>query len=157
MEASPKPNLSYKTVLCWVGNQTMPDPAVQVARDLAALGGGTCSVVMGLDSPRDRSQGGGVHTPLTPEVISRAGRQLAELYGPNADTMVLPGHPVREVRRYAENHQVDLMVLGRQALRVQKNYQEELSPPCTLMILVHPRTRPQPDSGQSDPQSSQER
>lgn len=131
--------LSFKAVVCWVGSQFSPDPAVQIARSLAALGGGTCSVVMGLDSPRDQRTG---HTPLTPEVISRAARKLADLYGPDAHTTVLPGHPVREVRRYAQNHDVDLVVLGSQALSVQNNYHEELSPPCTVMILLQPDPDP---------------
>ena len=162
MDSSQQPNLlpgiSYNAVLCWVGNQFQSDPAVRVARGLAALSGGTCTVVLGLDSPLNRTPAGGdARTPLTPEVISRTGSQLAGLYGADAHTIVLPGHPVKEVRRYARNNNVDLVVLGHQALRVQKNYGEKLTPPCSMMILVHPAVQPNHLSENSNAQSSQER
>jgi len=103
---------------------------------------------MGLDAPVDqrfpaRSE---ARTPLTPPVIARVGRRLADLYGPDVPTLVLPGHPVKEVRRYAQNHSVDLIVMGQQALRIEQNYGEKLAAhaPCTVMIVIPPALESQP-------------
>lgn len=127
--------ISCKTVLCWVGSTEEPNPAAGVAHSLANLSGGQCHVVMALDTPHRRIRPG---APLTPRLISHAGKKLAELYG--GRTMVLPGHPVREIRRYAKTHNVDLIVMGEQALNVESNYGEQLADqsPCTVMILRSP-------------------
>lgn len=135
------PGVCCQTILCWVGSHDEQDGVVAVAAALARHGGGSLQVVMGLDSPhRFNDDGGGPVTPLTPEVIARAERRLARLYGDGARTMVLPGHPVAEVRRYARNHRVDLIVMGSQALQVEESYGERLfeQAPCPVLILVKP-------------------
>jgi nucleotide-binding universal stress UspA family protein len=133
------PGISCHAVLCWVGSDDEEDVVVEVAAALAQRSGGRCQVVMGLDSPH-RFKGDTPATPLTPEVIARAERRLARLYGPTLRTMVLPGHPVAEVRRYARNHKVDLIVMGNQALDVEQSYGERLHEraPCPIMILLKP-------------------
>jgi len=132
------PGISCKAVLCWVGSSEEQEEVVKVAAALAHLGTGGIQVVMGLDSP-NRFHGEGPVDPLTPEVIGRAERRLARLYGP-IRTMVLPGHPVVEVRRYARNHKVDLIVMGSQALQLEERYGERLyaHAPCPVLILVKP-------------------
>jgi len=136
------PGISCHTILCWVGSDDEADAAVEVAAALARHAGGRCQVVMGLDSPH-RFRADTPATPLTPEVIARAERRLARLYGPTLRTMVLPGHPVAEVRRYARNHKVDLIVMGNQALEVEQSYGERLfeRAPCPIMILLKPGQR----------------
>jgi len=121
-----------------------------------ALTGGTesaCHVVLGLDSPhrvpgparpeksrlqRGASGGEPARLPLTPEVIGSAERHLAELYDGGVKTMVLPGNPVIEIRRYARRHRIDLIIMGPQALEAERRVGERLleSAPCTLLILV---------------------
>jgi nucleotide-binding universal stress UspA family protein len=83
----------------------------------------------------------GLMAPVTPEVIDGAERRLAKLYGPGAHTMVLPGHPVTEIRRYALNHRMDLIVYGGQGLAAEKTCGERLcdDAPCSLMILFFPK------------------
>lgn len=151
------PGICCQTVLCWVGSCDEREEVVEVGLALARHGGGKVQVVMGLDSPhRFHGQHGenGPATPLTPEVIGRAERRLAKLYGPGAPTMVLPGHPVAEVRRYARNHRVDLIVMGSQALQVEDRYGERLfsQAPCPVLIIVKPG---ESSSGQSERQMLQ--
>ncbi len=148
---APLPGLRCGTVLCWVGSADAEDPIVPLARALAAQAQGQCHLVMGLDSPLqvgDRGSGDGVglggQAPLTPELIGKAERKLAELYGHELRTMVLPGHPIVEVRRYARRHGVELIVMGQQALETERRYGERLcdSAPCTVMILAPPKAQP---------------
>jgi len=151
------PGIYCQTVLCWVGFYDEREEVVEVALALARHGGGKVQVVMGLDSPhRFHAQNGenGPATPLTPEVIGRAERRLAKLYGPGTRTMVLPGHPVAEVRRYARNHRADLIVMGNQALQVEDRYGERLysQAPCPVLIIVRPG---ESSSGQSERQMLQ--
>jgi len=139
------PGVPCRKVLCWVESVVEEDRVVRVAQALAALGRGVCHVVMGLDSPRrlDPPPENGDSTPrapLPPELIGRADSQLAALYGRGVATMVLPGHPVEEVRRFARNRGVDLVVIGAQGLAVEREYDARVAddPPCAVMTLVLP-------------------
>ena len=60
--------------------------------------------------------------------------------------MVLPGHPVAEIRRYARTQNIDLIVMGEQALAVEKTYGERLldDAPCTVMVLGLPQQTDNP-------------
>jgi hypothetical protein len=143
------PGVSCQNVLCWVGSFDKPDPVVLLAQALAQQNHGICQVVLGLDSPYRFRKGlsdWAAQTPLTPEIISRAERRLASLYGDDIRTMVLLGHPVTEVRRFARNHRIDLIVMGRQAMEVEQHYGEQLDDPapCTIMILLFPRRTSEP-------------
>ena len=116
--------------------------AVPLARALASLSDGQCRVILGLDAP----------SPLTPELITKAERDLAVLYGDAARIIVLPGRPVREVARYARNHDMDLVVMGEQASAVERRCGERVADlaPCAVMILLGPaesnrRRSPAPD------------
>jgi len=133
------PGICCQRVLCWVGYLHERDPVVEVAQALARAGNGRCELVLGLDAPRrlDQVPAG----PLTPELIGQAERRLGQLYGSASRTMVLPGHPVREVRRYARNQRADLIVMGLQALQVEQSCGERLADeaPCPIMILLRPR------------------
>ena len=104
-------------------------------------------MVMGLDSPArfGERQGRAVQGPLTPEAINKAERQLAQLYRDQPHIMVLPGHPVAEVRRYARNHNIDLIVMGEQAASIEQRYGERLADQChcAVMILLPPQRRSQ--------------
>ena len=128
-----------ETVLSWVGATGDADPSVEVAAALARHWGGKCHVVAGLDVTREPGTLA-PQAPLTPEVIGRAEKRLAELYGDSVHTMVLPGHGVHEVRRYARIHNVGLVVMGEQALAVERSYGEAFvdEAPCTVMIIVPP-------------------
>jgi K+-sensing histidine kinase KdpD len=134
------PGIRCDEILCWVASTEERDAAVQVGRALADGCGGRCHVVAGLDTPRQTESGGHRSAPLTPETISRANRRLSKLYGKDVVTMALPGHCISEVRRYARSHQVTLVVMGEQALAIEKSYGESLcdQAPCTLMIIVPP-------------------
>jgi len=134
------PGIQCDEVLCWVASTEEPDSAVQVGRALARGSGGRCHVVAGLDTSRGPSSGQERQPPITPETISRANRRLSKLYGEEVVTMALPGHCITEVRRYARSHQVTLVVMGEQALEVERKYGESLcdQAPCTLMIIVPP-------------------
>lgn len=109
---------------------------------------------MGLDSGRQQSSASPFQTPLTPEVIIRAERKLSKLYGTEVSTMVLPGHPVQEVRRYARNHGVDLIVIGEQGVLLEQTYGVRMADraPCTVMILLPPKH----EETQERPPSSKE-
>ena len=138
------PGLVLREILCWVGSDEKADATIQLAQNLALQSGSRCQVIMGMDTPFRRTDGSFTSStsqqPLTPESIAEAQRKLVALYGPDLHPVVVPGHPITEVRRYAANRQVDLIVLGEQALRVEEAYGERLADnaPCPLLILVPP-------------------
>ena len=76
--------------------------------------------------------------PLTPEIINAAKQKLSALYGDDVFTLVLPGHPIAEINRYARNKQMSLIVVGEQGLAVERDYGQCLSEdaPCTVMTLT---------------------
>lgn len=132
--------LGCKNVLCWVDSTSNADRVVQVARSLSGDTQAHCRVVKCLDAAC--TEPGGRRTPLTPEQIEQTEDHLAALYGSDVKTMVLPGHPVSEVRRYAQNHGVDLIVMGEQGLALENQYGQRLieDPPCAVMVLVFPKS-----------------
>lgn len=141
------PGLTCERVLCWVDLLDREEPIVELGRALTAGAEDACHVVLGLDSPhrvsgaaQPETGGEQARLPLTPEVIGRAERRLGELYGRGVKTMVLPGNPVVEVRRYARRHHVDLIIMGAPALAVERRMGEQLldNAPCTILILVSP-------------------
>jgi len=115
---------------------------VAAARTLARSESGSHEVVLCLDSPcRTRLAAElcvSSRRPLTPKVLSRAQDKLAELYSWESPTLVLPGNPPEEIRRYARNNAVDLLVMGEQALALEHEYKDWIcgDPPCAVMILV---------------------
>ena len=130
-------------VLCLVNSISEQEKAVGVAKSLAACSSGICKVVMCLDAPRLTSRGDkglGKHAPLTPEVIGKTEHKLSELYGKDVSSMVLPGHPVTEIRRYARNNGVDLIVIGEQGMALERKYNERICDdvPCVVMMLSFP-------------------
>lgn len=136
---------AFRRVLLWVNSPDRSDPALSVALLLARRGSGILHVVMGLDSPgRYRPVSEGRVEPLTPEVIERVCTALADLYGEaggeavEVHTMVLPGHPVEEVRRYARRHRVDVIVMGDQALDAEEDYGDHLlrDAPCPVVLFA---------------------
>lgn len=138
----------YWNVMCWVDSVEAVDPAMGIALLLACRKAGTVHVVLGLDSPnryrKDPSVGMERVEPLTPELIDRMSTSLASLYANmggdavNVHTMVLPGHPVEEVRRYAQHHEIDLIVIGDQALRAEEAFGKCLlsDPPCQVVLAA---------------------
>lgn len=135
------PGLTCERVLCWVDSLDSEEPTVELGRALTGGVAGACHVVLGLDSPhRVPGPARPEKAPLTPEVIGRAERRLSEIYGQGVKTMVLPGNPVAEVRRYARRHRVDLIIMGGPALEVERRVGEQLleNAPCTILILVPP-------------------
>ena len=176
-KTTPLPGIDGQLVLCWVGSTEEPDPVVDIGHAVAAESSGRCHVVLvldsraeesvgaptatsqGLDSPFRTARGTGVNVPLTPETISRANRQLQKLYGEDVEAMALPGHCISEIRRYASNHQATVIVMGEQALAVERSYGEKLHEhaPCTVMIVVPPTHRSNPTGSRSnEPQSRRE-
>ena len=137
--------ISYKRVLCWVDSTEDADLVVAVAQALVATCDGKCHVVMGLDCPArsNRALGNGRSgsIPLTPEVIAKTESRLASLYGDDVSTMVLPGKPITEIRRYARNKKMDLIAIGNQGLAVERAYGEQLheNAPCPVMTLFIPK------------------
>ena len=142
------PGIPCDTVLCWVGSLEAVDRIVAVGLALCGGRGGTCHVVIGLDCPLRDERSAGRQQPLTPDMIARAERKLAALYGGGVRTMVLPGNPVTEVARYARRHRVDLLMMGEQALAVERAHGEQLlsCAPCTVLILAPPERAEQPRS-----------
>ena len=132
--------VDLKNVLCWVDSTDRQDWVVKVGKALADSSSGRCHAVMGLDSPSQIGSGKRGRAPLTPEIIALAGKRLSSLYGDEIHTMVLPGHPVAEIRRYARTRHIDLIVMREQALAVERAYGERLieSAPCMVMILATP-------------------
>lgn len=132
--------LGCHNVLCWVDSTSDADHVVQIARCLSGRGRSRCQVVKCLDAAC--TEPGGRPSPLTPEKIEQTEGHLAALYGREVATMVLPGNPVSEVRRYAKNHGVDLIVMGEQGLALESKYGERLieDPPCAVMVLVLPKS-----------------
>jgi len=146
-------------VLCWVRSTEKPDSAVPLAQALARLHKGECHVVMSLDIPSGIPDGtpsgipdgapSGTHslsgrcTPLTPEIINRAKQELANLYGDDVFTLVLPGHPITEITRYARNKKVKLIIVGEQGLAAEQDYGQRLcdDAPCAVMTLFRPAPR----------------
>ncbi len=145
---------AYRRVLLWVNSADRVDPAFSVALLLARRGSGILHVVMGLDSPgRYRPVSAGRVEPLTPQVIERVCTALADLYvgGGRAEpvetggetvevhTMVLPGHPVEEVRRYAQRHGIEVIVMGEQALDAEEAFGDHLlrDAPCPVVLVAH--------------------
>jgi hypothetical protein len=135
-------------ILCWVCSTEKPDSAVPLAQALARLHKGECHVVMSLDVPNGTPGGhsAGNHsfsgrcTPLTPEIINRAKQELAHLYGDDVFTLVLPGHPITEIKRYARNKKVKLIIVGEQGLAAEREYGQKLcdDAPCTVLTLFIP-------------------
>jgi nucleotide-binding universal stress UspA family protein len=126
----PLAGFNCEQILCWVGSAMEPDKIVQVAKSLAKQSSGVFQVVMCLDA--------GKNTPLTPELISQTARNLSRLYGENVPTMVLPGNPLSEIKRYAKNNSVDLIVMGEQGLDIEQEYDQRLidDAPCAILILI---------------------
>jgi nucleotide-binding universal stress UspA family protein len=138
-----------RRILCWVGSTEKPDWVVKVAETLSNLCQGQCVTVMCLDSPnRQGNKPTASKKPLTPEVIGKAGKKLSTLYGNDLHTMVLPGHPIAEIRRYARTRNIDLIVMGEQALAVEKAYGECLldDAPCMVMALAFPKQEENPST-----------
>lgn len=140
---------SIKRILCWVTSMNRRDSSAMFGQSLARQNNAECHIVMGLDSPNqlpgtDSSLGAlEKKAPLTPEVISKAERILARLYCDidHVRTMVLPGHPIQEIRRYARRHQIDLILMGNQGLSVEEKYGERLceSAPCAVIVMIPPQ------------------
>lgn len=135
-------------MVSWVDSFARRDHSVAVARALAESGSGFHEVVLCLDSPcrsrlAEELQVSG-RSPLTPEVLSHAQARLSELYSWESPTLVLPGHPPAEIRRYAHNNSVDLLVVGQQGLCLQRELREWIcdDPPCAVMIVVLPAANP---------------
>jgi nucleotide-binding universal stress UspA family protein len=134
--------LEVDRCVCWVGSAHRAEPAVRIACELACAG--RCQVVLSLDSPNrlgaDVDPAFSGRGPLTPQVIRTAEIRLRELYGPEPRTVVLPGHPIRELRRYARINAIDLIVKGDQALAIEREYGERLvdDAPCAVLSLVKP-------------------
>ncbi len=137
---NPLPGLACQRVLCWVDSTEQPDRVVRVARALARPVSGRCQVVMCLDAACQEP--GSRPSPLTPERIGQTECQLADLYGSGVASMVLPGHPVTEIRRFARNNQVDLIVMGEQGLALEQLYGQRLleDPPCPVLVLAWPKS-----------------
>jgi len=130
-----------RRILCWVCSTEKPDLAVPLAQTLARMHKGECRVVMSLDAPHRLDPTAGRSIPLTPEIINEAKQKLAHLYGENVFTLVLPGHPVAEIKRYARNKHVSLIILGEQGLAVERDYGQRLcdDAPCAVMTLFQPK------------------
>lgn len=136
------PGVRCNKVVSWVDSFVHRDHSVAAARALAQSESGCHQVVLCLDSPcrtrlaTELCVSG--QRPLTPEVLSRAQARLAELYSWESPTLVLPGHPPAEIRRFALNNAVDLLVMGEQALALEREYQDWIcgNPPCAVMVLV---------------------
>jgi nucleotide-binding universal stress UspA family protein len=142
-----------RRILCWVGSADKQDWVVKVSDSLSKVCRGQCVTVMCLDSP-SLLEGVGTASkkpakkPLTPEVIGQAGTRLSTLYGNDIQTMVLPGHPIAEIRRYARTRNIDLIVMGEQALAIEKAYGERLldDAPCMVMVLAFPKPEENPST-----------
>lgn len=146
---------------CWVASAGEMDEAVSIAKAIAKPN--PCHVVLCLDSPlrvstRDVASDGiasGLESkgPVTPEVIGKATAMLRYLYGSDTNVMVLPGAPQREIRRYVRNHKIDLVVMGSQALAVEREYGESLldDPPCRVLVFVDPNHNSQDDQNNHTP------
>ncbi len=135
------PGLPCKRVLSWVHSLAEADSSVPVARALARSAAGSHQVVMCLETHPGNRPGLPGRRPLTPQLIGEAQARLTRLYGWRSRVLVLPGHPLVEVRRYARNKRVDLVVLGEQALAVERAYRQRLcdDAPCAVMILLLPQ------------------
>lgn len=126
--------------LCWVASLKEPEAVFPLACALADSR--RCQVVLGLDSPhRINSTGEAApekKKPLTPEVIMTAEVRLRQLYGEECGTVVLPGHPIRELRRYAIRNRIDLIVMGQQAIDIEREYNERVvdDAPCNILCLI---------------------
>jgi len=129
-----------RRILCWVCSAEKPDSAVPLARTLARMHSGECHIVMSLDAPPRIHSPSGRSVPLTPEIINEAKQKLATLYGEDVFTLVLPGHPVAEIKRYARNKHVSLIIVGEQGLAAERDYGQSLcdDAPCTVMTLFQP-------------------
>ncbi len=132
------PGVKCEKVVCWVNSLNEAEPVVEIAKTFAAIGSEPCHVVMCLDP--ETAERGITSAPLTPEVICRAKERLKGLYGADVHTVVLPGHPITEVRRYAHNHHVDLLVVGRQGRAAERTLGEPLSDglSCAVLMLLLP-------------------
>lgn len=155
---------AYRRVLLWVNSARQVDAALPIALLLARRGSGILHVVMGLDSPhRYRPGSAGRPEPLTPQVIERVCTALADLYGDvggetvEVHTMVLPGHPVEEIRRYARRHQIEVVVMGEQALDAEEAFGDHLlrEAPCPVVLVAHgPRLLTHLQAAGCDPQEA---
>ena len=125
-------------VLCWVDSVVEQERVVRFARSLTEQNRGRCQVVKCLDATCQEQ--GAKRAPLTPERLCREESELAALYGDGVTTMVLPGHPVAEIRRFARNNQIDMIVMGEQGLALENAYGQRLveDPPCAVMVLILP-------------------
>ena len=143
-------NINPRACICWVGSIFETEVALSLA--CAFTKPEPCRVVMGLDSPF-RVMGDGQRSPrrkapLTPSIIRTAESRLGNLYGHRARCMVLPGHPVQEIRRYARTQNIELIVMGEQAMAIEAEYGERLidKPPCAVLLFVDPKGSTAPKS-----------
>jgi nucleotide-binding universal stress UspA family protein len=138
------PGIGCRKVLCWVNSVAEADRVVLVGMALSEAVGGHCEVVLCLDAPCRSGLccelGVERDAPLTPEVISRAEARLARLYGDALPTLVLPGQPVTEIRRYARHKEIELIVMGEQCLNLQRQTGQWLcdDAPCAVLSIVLP-------------------
>jgi len=146
-----------RRILCWVCSTEQPDAAVPLAQTLARMHKGECHVVMSLDAPHRLNHTAGRSVPLTPEIINAAKQKLATLYGEDVFTLVLPGHPVAEIKRYARNKHVSLIIVGEQGLAVERDYGQSLSDdaPCAVMTLFQPTLRVEEERPGSTPHGAE--
>lgn len=130
-------NLSRR-ILCWVCSSEACDPAAALAQALARMHKGECHVVMSLETPHLWQHSSERSIPLTPEIINEAKQKLAALYGDDVFTLVLPGDPVTEIKRYARNKQMSLILVGEQGQAVERDHGQSLceDAPCPVMTLL---------------------
>ena len=158
--SNPIADLPVHSAICWVASTTERDAVFPLACKLTEPG--QCQLVLCLDSLHRLGCGDKGVTqkgPLTPEVISLAEEMLKGLYGQDANAIVLPGHPITEVRRYARNHDFDLIVMGEQALSIEREYAERLidDTPCAVLILSTPKKKPPIETATSYPTEANSR
>jgi len=148
-----------RRILCWVCSMEKTDSTVPLAQTLARMHKGECPVVMSLDAPPRIHATSKRRIPLTPEIINEAKQKLATLYGEDVFTLVLPGHPVTEIKRYARNKHMSLIIVGEQGLAAERDYGQSLcdDAPCVVMTLFQPTPLVEKETSDSTLQESTRR
>lgn len=137
----------YRHIACCLDDSEASNRALEEARRLRALGSGRLTLLHVVEFPLPYATGLGGWIPDPAELMDVARRWMADVAEdvPEADAVVLEGHPAGETCDWAEANEADLLVCaGHRNLAARitlGSFAHHLvsHAPCAVLVLRPPR------------------